>query len=532
MKLPYCLLVLLALICGGCNFSGISYDEDENSAFETAYTEVATAIAATDAKRALIAADSLLKYSDNNLQTMKSLMLIATLKQRSGEIAEALSLGMEAEKIARKEKNYNWQVRIAGFLSTTYRWVNLTSEARKYLQIAEKANAKVKDTPNFSTTQALIHQEKAYYAIEEDEDFEAAILELRQAEDNFSKVSGQRGGHVFHGTTNQLLGDCYFQLQDLNRSEAFYIKSLNDIGEEESQLKLFIFCGLGNVALASKDYKQALHYYKQAQDYMGNQSNFNADVLINKSLSNYYKEVGNQDLSFSYHESYVELLKERNRKAKQVSNQVIQLLRQQEVQAQRSRDMLTLATLVLVAIIVFLLVWSRRLRRQERQKYELIVKNGSVSQPQQIPEPLVHQADHLKRQYAQETIMPKETEERLLKEIGRFESRNVFFQSDLSLSVMASKLNTNTKYLSYIINKHKGKDFNNYVNELRIQKLLKDLQSNPVLWDYKISYLANQYGFSSHSKFANVFKELVGITPSIFIKHLRKDATTTFKQVI
>uniref|UniRef100_UPI003AFB1A7D helix-turn-helix domain-containing protein n=1 Tax=Elizabethkingia meningoseptica TaxID=238 RepID=UPI003AFB1A7D len=69
---------------------------------------------------------------------------------------------------------------------------------------------------------------------------------------------------------------------------------------------------------------------------------------------------------------------------------------------------------------------------------------------------------------------------------------------------VASYLNTNTKYLSYMIKKYKKKDFSGYVNELRINCIIGKLNTDPVYRQYKISVLAEEAGFSSHSKFATV----------------------------
>lgn len=84
-------------------------------------------------------------------------------------------------------------------------------------------------------------------------------------------------------------------------------------------------------------------------------------------------------------------------------------------------------------------------------------------------------------------------------------------------------LNTNTKYLSHILNVHKNKDFNTYINNLRIQYIIHKLETDKNYKKYKISYLADSSGFSSHSKFTNVFKSVTGFTPSLFLEYIEKD---------
>lgn len=90
----------------------------------------------------------------------------------------------------------------------------------------------------------------------------------------------------------------------------------------------------------------------------------------------------------------------------------------------------------------------------------------------------------------------------------------------MSLSFLAGELNTNTKYLSYVINQHKSADFKTYINRLRINYIVDKLINDEKYRQYKISILADECGFSSHSKFAAVFKAVTDYSPSAYIKYL------------
>jgi AraC-like DNA-binding protein len=117
--------------------------------------------------------------------------------------------------------------------------------------------------------------------------------------------------------------------------------------------------------------------------------------------------------------------------------------------------------------------------------------------------------------------IPKETEEALIKKLNQFENSKQFTKQDMSLALLASQFETNTKYLSEIINTYKNKNFNSYINELRINYITDRLKNNKTYLQYKISYLAEESGFSSHSSFATVFKAVTGIPPTVFIELLR-----------
>lgn len=118
---------------------------------------------------------------------------------------------------------------------------------------------------------------------------------------------------------------------------------------------------------------------------------------------------------------------------------------------------------------------------------------------------------------------PKETDELLLSKLTKFENGNKYLSKDISLAQLASQCDTNTKYLSEVINQYKGKNFNVYINELRIHYIVNKLKTDPIYLSYKVSYLAEECGFSTHSSFSTVFKSITGITPNVFIQFLTQD---------
>ncbi|MGO3182661.1 MAG: helix-turn-helix domain-containing protein [Aequorivita sp.] len=115
-------------------------------------------------------------------------------------------------------------------------------------------------------------------------------------------------------------------------------------------------------------------------------------------------------------------------------------------------------------------------------------------------------------------VISDKTEEEILKKLKKFEKSELFLDKQMRIATLAKQLDTNTRYLSSIINSAKDKTFNNYINSLRIQYILDKLQSDPKYLSYKISYLAKESGFASQSSFTTAFKEVTGLTPSAYIK--------------
>ncbi len=118
-------------------------------------------------------------------------------------------------------------------------------------------------------------------------------------------------------------------------------------------------------------------------------------------------------------------------------------------------------------------------------------------------------------------IISDKTEEEILEKLRKFEKSGLFLDPQLRLAGLAKKLDTNTRYLSSVINTSKAKSFNGYINSLRIGFILNKLNSDPRYRTYKISYLAQESGFISQSSFATAFKEVTGETPSTYIKKIK-----------
>ncbi|WP_116787024.1 helix-turn-helix domain-containing protein [Flavobacterium psychrotrophum] len=118
--------------------------------------------------------------------------------------------------------------------------------------------------------------------------------------------------------------------------------------------------------------------------------------------------------------------------------------------------------------------------------------------------------------------MPDETERMILEKLKVFEQSGKFINPSMSLAMLAGETDVNTKYLSEVINKHYNDNYNTYINKLRINYIIEKLKNDPSYLNYKISYLAEESGFASHSSFTTVFRNIAGISPTEFINVISK----------
>jgi AraC-like DNA-binding protein len=135
-----------------------------------------------------------------------------------------------------------------------------------------------------------------------------------------------------------------------------------------------------------------------------------------------------------------------------------------------------------------------------------------------------HQPLHLvynSKNIIQETVTiitePKENnfEELRIKLENLMLQEQVYLEPELSLRNLAQQLKTNTSRLSAVINSNFGKNFNDFVNEYRIEAFKKQIKL-PQNKNYTLLAVAFDCGFNSKATFNRAFKKFTGQSPSRF----------------
>ena len=90
------------------------------------------------------------------------------------------------------------------------------------------------------------------------------------------------------------------------------------------------------------------------------------------------------------------------------------------------------------------------------------------------------------------------------------EDKQMYLNSSLKLSDIASELGVHQNEVSACINSNKGSSFSQFVNGYRIDYAKQLILRQPEL---KMSVVAEQSGFASESVFFRTFKSFVGATP-------------------
>ncbi|WP_377766527.1 helix-turn-helix domain-containing protein [Croceitalea marina] len=97
----------------------------------------------------------------------------------------------------------------------------------------------------------------------------------------------------------------------------------------------------------------------------------------------------------------------------------------------------------------------------------------------------------------------------------------IFTNKSLKVSDFAPLLNVTEKELSLYIHETFDMSFSDYINQQRVEKVKKQLQSDDQK-KYTLVAIAENAGFSSKSSFNAVFKKFTGLTPSQYKSTLKK----------
>ncbi|WP_046759281.1 helix-turn-helix domain-containing protein [Kordia jejudonensis] len=105
-----------------------------------------------------------------------------------------------------------------------------------------------------------------------------------------------------------------------------------------------------------------------------------------------------------------------------------------------------------------------------------------------------------------------------------FEDKEQFLEKGLSINDLAKIVETNSKYLSIIINHYKQKTFSNYINDLRIDYIVEKLKKDKKYRNYNMTGLSEESGFSNRRSFSIAFNKRTNLSLKYFINKIHKES--------
>ncbi|MBB6370629.1 helix-turn-helix domain-containing protein [Chryseobacterium shigense] len=488
-------------------------------------------IAQKDIPKALKTADSLYMKAQKPLDKVKSLLLSAELYHSAGEFKKSVCYGENAHSLLSQVNDAEWFSRVNEFLAKEYRLVGLFERSKKYTLQGMEAAKHIRDTQKRGEVVGLLNQEMAYYEIEQGS-YPEAVKYIELSLNSFGQDDIQ-GNIRAVAASYQLLGDVYFKLKDYTASENYYRKAESMLKNRCCILGL-VYNGLGGIRLKQKNWKDAEFYLKKAENIADSSRSLKLKKAVYSNINDYYEGTGDNFKASLYAVKYVKAYDSLTARNREFTFKSPEIPKPNKKNA-RISIVKNAAIIILAGALIMIVIFFRIKQKKQRAKFRNIIRTQfRMSSPGSGSSPLktahsdfsnisVEEVDDRAEEADKprnESLMTSETECKLLDLLEEFEKGELYNNKNMSLSFLAAELNTNTKYLSYVINRHKSSDVKTYVNRLRINYIVDKLINDDKYRQYKISILADECGFSSHSKFASVFKAVTDFSPSAYIKYL------------
>jgi len=307
-------------------------------------------------------------------------------------------------------------------------------------------------------------------------------------------------------------------LQDMENYDAA-IKALNqaylnNVGKNPRTYSR-IYLGKALAYQGKKNYDSAIYYGNKFLE-TGDKNDYAGHLTIYESLFESYTEVKDTKLAEHYYNRFLDLDNKLNKnKLKSVTKEYEESSQQRKELNGRVTIITYISALLLLLLIVIIFCQNKRYKDQKKKFLNF---RNHLNDSKSVED----NAD-LKPSTKLTELIHNDTELNILKGLEEFESKLQFTQKGITLGSLATELQTNVRYLSEIIKKHKAENFTTYINTLRINYITEKIESDPLFQKYKISYLAELGGFATSPAFTKIFKEITGTTPSSYLKLLAEE---------
>jgi AraC-like DNA-binding protein len=424
---------------------------------------------------------------NNDLVTQADLAIdFALIKTQIGDNAAALQLVKKNipfyEKLINQQDGDKYGISYINSLMTisdiyTNLYIDQQKSQKKYLDSAHYYN-------NIAIDKSLQYNDNLGFAISlrlkgiihhEEGKIEQSTTDLIKAEDLFQNLNLPKRLLIIY----LYRGKNYFALENYEKALSYFQKTETLIQETQAEFpdlqELYI--------LMAKSYKQKndsenaikyfnLFYQKDAQN----------DDLSQQSLEQLYLKY--DVIAFK---DKIDAL-------------------QNDLKTEKYNYSIILGCMLL--LIIGIVVYYKRKQSQNNKYFQNIIEELELKNAKKAPSK--------KLNISQENI------DKIIEGLQAFEKNKLFLKKNCSLNFVANKINTNSTYLSKVIQIHKQKKFIQYITDLRIDYALEKLKNDRKFRAYNIKSIAAELGYNSSESFSKDFKRRTKLYPSYYIKKINE----------
>lgn len=309
------------------------------------------------------------------------------------------------------------------------------------------------------------------------------------------------------------------------------------------------------------DLDSALIYLRRYYDvvFQNNVAYMKTDAL--SMFAQYYEVAGNRAMSLQYKQRYWALtdsIFQRNQytslknerffyeldqnygKIKKLTDEAAAKDRKLQV-VRRRMAAIAVALVVFISLFVLIMMQKRKLKAAYKDLFERNSENLRVEQQcrermaqlekqlESAREKLRQGEEEKKEEEVQEQPdaddqhttyqngVSEEQRQRIVDGIyAVMDNAETFCDCDFDIDRLAELVNSNSRYVSQVINENFGKNFRTFINEYRIREAQRRLLNTGEYGNYTIKAIAESVGYKSYTSFNSLFKKATGITPAMY----------------
>jgi YesN/AraC family two-component response regulator len=465
------------------------------------------------------------------LNATKSIMLIYS---DAYDYKKALEISNRARDLALSQKDYKTLSTLYNKRAILHENLGLYDVSLKEYEAALRyANLISEPDQRYYQSSLVYYNMAPYYQGRSDQ---KALYSLEKSREEILKVSNKSKDVPLDTKIDMLISvnmnlgihyrDSKNKGRNIDLSEFYFKEALKQLdlvkGEIDLDTKIDLYQALQEFYQHKKDYHKAIEYGENM-------------LAMEKSNSMpYNRRVGYMVLAKSYlaigenstSQKYLDLFSKLNDSINSVEKEAVEvpvkkMITETKVNGDKKiKRIIIISVVILILITGMMLIYRRRSHKIIHKKYEDLIAKIHRENEEERTEP-ISEKNNTNNGIKPSSTITDETVKALLFKLEKFETSEKYLRKDLSLTWMANSLATNTKYLSEIIKVYRNHNFTSYINELRINYIIKKLYENPIYREYKIAYLAEECGYVTPRVFVNAFKLQTGFTPSFFVEQLR-----------
>lgn len=466
------------------------------------------------------------KLSNQEAYPARVYLLKGKLYDQNDKRTEALQNYLEGLKYA-KQKNDERQIEFAEIrIAYLNNFIGNHQEAAKSLS---KILHNSSYLTNLERQEVHLNLAETYLDLNKLDSAKTMILEGLELNSNNKKSRFYNAYLSSFGVYNLKARNYQNAINTFNQCMDFFVK-----GDDKREINYsLMYLGESYIGLNKID-KAITYFTKLDSIVIKDKYTFPELKNVYSFLIDFYKENGDNEKQLYYVERLLDINKYLDTDFKYVSRELPKQYDTAQLIEQREKILKELKTtkftsILLVFLLLIVMIFSGilyRMAKKREKKYIIRAQELLKSleefknKPEAIPTapieiPVLNGKEKKKFKPVSQDVYSA-----IINGLTDFENNKGFLEKGITLNILSKTLNTNSTYLSDVINTHKQKNFASYLNELRINYAIKQLAENKKLRSYKISSIAEELGYNNEQAFTIAFKRKTGTTVSTYIKEI------------